>query len=293
MIKEILVSMRPRQWIKNLFVFAALIFARQFSQPHQVILTIEAFIIFCLLSGAVYLFNDLADAENDRQHLNKKNRPIASGRLPTGTAVTAALFISLTALAAAFIIRPSFGAIALLYLVLMIVYSLFLKHVVIVDVLLIAFGFILRVVAGGIIIQVPISEWLYLCTFLLSLFLALSKRRHEVVLLEGKAGLHRKVLTEYSSPLLDQMIAVVTSSTLMAYALYTLTPRTRTEVSTKLYLSIPFVVYGIFRYLYLVHRKAEGGQPEKTLLADPALMVNICLWVVSVFLILRFFPPGS
>ena len=292
MVRDIFISMRPQQWIKNLFVFAALIFARQFSQPHQLLLTIEAFIIFCLLSGAVYLFNDLADAENDRQHLNKKNRPIASGRLPVPAAFTAALLVSLTALAAAFIIRPSFGGVALLYLVSMIAYSLFLKHVVIVDVLLIAFGFILRVLAGGIIIQVPISEWLYLCTFLLSLFLALSKRRHEVVLLAGKAGLHRKILTEYSSPLLDQMIAVVTSSTLMAYALYTLTPRTRTEVGTKLYLSIPFVVYGIFRYLYLVHRKAEGGQPGKTLLTDPALIVDICLWVISVFLILRFFPPA-
>ena len=285
--------MRPRQWLKNLFVFAALIFARQFTQPSQLLLATGAFIIFCLLSGAVYLFNDLADAENDRKHRDKKTRPIASGRLSVPAAFTAALLVSLIALAAAFVIRPSFGGVALLYLVSMIAYSLFIKHVVIVDVLLIAFGFILRVLAGGIIIQVPISEWLYLCTFLLSLFLALSKRRHEVVLLAGQAGSHRKVLSEYSSPLLDQMIAVVTSSTLMAYALYTLTPRTRAEVSTRLYLSVPFVVYGIFRYLYLVHRKAEGGQPGKTLLTDPALMIDICLWVISVFLILRFFPPAA
>jgi len=285
--------MRPRQWLKNLFVFAALIFARQFTQPSQLLLASGAFIIFCLLSGAVYLFNDLADAEGDRQHQDKKTRPIAAGKLPAAAALTAALLVSLTALAAAFIIKPSFGGIAFLYLILMIAYSLFLKHVVIVDVLMIAFGFILRVLAGGIIIEVPISEWLYLCTFLLSLFLALSKRRHEVVLLAENAGLHRKILNEYSSVLLDQMIAVVTSSTLMAYALYTLTPRTRMEVSTRLYLTIPFVVYGIFRYLFLVHRKTGGGQPEKTLLTDPALMINICLWVISVFLILRFFPPAA
>ena len=285
--------MRPRQWLKNLFVFAALIFARQFTQPSQLLLASGAFIIFCLLSGAVYLFNDLADAEGDRQHQDKKTRPIAAGKLPAAAALTAALLVSLTALAAAFIIKPSFGGIAFLYLILMIAYSLFLKHVVIVDVLMIAFGFMLRVLAGGIIIEVPISEWLYLCTFLLSLFLALSKRRHEVVLLAENAGLHRKILNEYSSVLLDQMIAVVTSSTLMAYALYTLTPRTRMEVSTRLYLTIPFVVYGIFRYLFLVHRKTGGGQPEKTLLTDPALMINICLWVISVFLILRFFPPAA
>ena len=293
MFRNIIISLRPRQWLKNLFVFAALIFARQFTEPHQLLLSVAAFIIFCLLSGAVYLFNDLADAEGDRRHEVKKDRPIASGRLSKPAAFITAFLISLAALAAGFLIRPSFGGIAFLYLVMMIAYSLFLKHVVIVDVIMIAFGFILRVLAGGVIIQVPISDWLYLCTFLLSLFLALSKRRHEVVLLGEDAGLHRKILREYSAPLLDQMIAVVTSSTLMAYALYTLTPRTRIMVSTKLYLTIPFVVYGIFRYLYLVHRKTGGGQPEKTLLTDPALMINICLWVISVFLILRFFPPAA
>jgi 4-hydroxybenzoate polyprenyltransferase len=293
MVQDIFISMRPRQWLKNLFVFAALIFARRFTQPHQLLLSAAAFIIFCLLSGAVYLFNDLADAEGDRRHEVKKLRPIASGRLSKPAALSAALLVSLGALGAAFSVSLSFGAVSLVYLALMIAYSLSLKHVVIVDVILIAFGFILRVLAGGVIIQVPISVWLYLCTFLLSLFLALSKRRHEVVLLGKDAATHRKNLVEYSAPLLDQMIAVVTSSTLMAYALYTLTPRTRSEVSARLYLTIPFVVYGIFRYLYLVHRKTGGGEPGKTLLTDPALLADIVLWIIAVFLILRFFPPGG
>ncbi|MFH1037471.1 MAG: decaprenyl-phosphate phosphoribosyltransferase [PVC group bacterium] len=291
MIKSILLSMRPRQWLKNTFVFAALIFARQFTSSGKVLTTLIVFVIFSLLSGAVYLTNDVVDIEEDRRHREKSGRPIAAGRLSPGPALAAALVSSLAALAGAFMIGPNLGLIAAAYLLLMGSYSLLLKRIVIVDVLAISFGFILRALAGGVAIDVPISEWLLICTFLLALFLALCKRRHELVLLGNNASDHREILTEYSADLLDQMIAVVTSSTVMAYALYTLYPRTRIEVSPRLYYSIPFVLYGIFRYLYLVHRKAGGGEPGRTLFTDRALLIDVLLWVVSIILILHFFPP--
>ena len=293
MIKNIILSMRPRQWLKNTFVFAALVFSRQFANTGKVLLSLLVFVIFSLLSGAVYLVNDVVDIEEDRKHEVKNKRPIAAGKLAPATALAAALVSSLAGLAGAFLLRSELGLIAVFYLLLMGAYSLVLKKVVIVDVLVIAFGFILRAMAGGVAIRVPISEWLYICTFLLALFLALCKRRHELVLLGSDASDHREILAEYSPNLLDQMIAVVTSSTVMAYALYTLYPRTRLEVSPRLYYSIPFVLYGIFRYLYLVHRKAEGGEPGRTLFTDRALLVDVLFWVVSIILILRFFPPAA
>lgn len=259
MIRDIIISMRPRQWLKNTFVFAALVFAQKFKDAGSVLLALAAFVVFSLLSGAVYLLNDLADAAEDRLHEGKRDRPIARGSLSPGAALAAALAAAVIALTAAFIINFNLGLIASGYLLLMVLYSFRLKRVVIVDALAIALGFIFRVIAGGVAITVPVSEWLLICTFLLALFLALCKRRHELVLLKEEASSHRKILAEYSPVLLDQMIAVVTSSTVMAYALYTLWPRTRLEVSPRLYYSIPFVLYGIFRYLYLVHRR-EGGE---------------------------------
>jgi len=283
--------MRPRQWLKNAFVFAALVFARRFTDAGFVLSALAAFAIFSFLSGAVYLLNDLADADDDRRHAGKRNRPIARGSLSPSAALAAATSAAAVALAAAFSIKLNLGLIASGYLLLMVLYSLRLKRVVIVDALAIALGFIFRVLAGGAAIDVPVSEWLLICTFLLALFLALCKRRHELVLLgEGAAG-HREILSEYSPLLLDQMIAVVTSSTVMAYALYTLWPRTRLEVSPRLYYSIPFVLYGIFRYLYLVHRQEGGGEPGRTLMADRALLIDVLLWVAAVIAILRFFPP--
>lgn len=293
MIKDMVLSMRPRQWLKNTFVFAALVFSRQFTDSGKVLISLVVFGIFSLLSGAVYLINDVVDIEEDRKHGEKKTRPIAAGRLTPSIAIGTAVATSLLALAGAYIIDPELGLVSLVYLLLMGAYSLFLKRVVIVDVLVIAFGFILRVLAGGVAIGVPISEWLFICTFLLALFLALSKRRHELVLLGKDAAGHRKILAEYSSALLDQMIAVVTSSTVMAYSLYTLSERTRLEVSPRLYYSIPFVLYGIFRYLYLVHRQSEGGEPGRTLFTDRALLIDVLLWVASIVLILRYFPPTA
>ncbi len=283
--------MRPRQWLKNTFVFAALVFSRSFTDPGAVLLSLAAFVIFSLLSGAVYLLNDLADIAEDRLHAGKRGRPIARGSLSVRAALAAALAAGAAALAAAFLINFQLGLLAAGYLLLMVLYSWRIKRVVIVDALAIAFGFIFRVTAGGVAIDVPVSEWLLICTFLLALFLALCKRRHELVLLGDGAAGHRKILAEYSAVLLDQMIAVVTSSTVMAYGLYTLWPRTRLEVSPRLYYSIPFVLYGIFRYLYLVHRKEGGGEPGRTLMADRALLINVVLWVAAVIAILRFFPP--
>jgi len=292
-IPDIIKSMRPQQWLKNTFVFAALVFSRQYMDGEKVLISLAVFVIFSLLSGSVYLVNDVVDREEDRKHSTKSGRPIAAGRLSPSIALSAAVILALLALAGAFFIEPVLGVISLGYLLLITAYSLVLKRVVIVDVLVIAFGFILRVLAGGVAIEVPISEWLFICTFLLALFLALSKRRHELVLLEGEVSGHRKTLSEYSATLLDQMIAVVTSSTVMAYSLYTLAPRTQIEVSPRLYYSIPFVIYGIFRYLYLIHRKAEGGEPGRTLFSDRPLLVDVLLWILAIILILRFYPPAG
>lgn len=290
---DIVISMRPQQWLKNTIVFAALVFSRQFQDGEKVLISLVVFIIFSLLSGAVYLVNDVVDREEDRKHRDKFSRPLAAGRLSPSLALRAAVIVTIPALIGAFCIDPGLGLISLGYLLLISAYSLFLKRIVIVDVLVIAFGFILRVLAGGVAIGVPISEWLFICTFLLALFLALSKRRHELVLLGGETSGHRKTLSEYSANLLDQMIAVVTSSTLMAYSLYTLASRTQIEVSPRLYYSIPFVLYGIFRYLYLVHRKDKGGEPGRTIFADRPLLIDVLLWVLTIISILHFFPPTS
>jgi len=283
---DIIKTMRPRQWTKNLFVFAALVFSRRFLEPGDTLRVLGSFIIFCVLSGAVYIINDIVDREKDRRHELKRTRPIASGRLSCGTAALFAAVLAAAAFVAAFSLGRSFGVVAACYFALMIVYSFFLKHVVIVDVLVIASGFVLRAAAGGCVIHVVISPWLLICTILIALFMVLSKRRHELVLLEDNAAKHRRTLLEYSPYLLDQMIAVVTSSTVMAYALYTMWPRTIEEVSPYLYLTIPFVLYGIFRYLYLVHQKEKGGSPERLLLSDMPLMVDIILWIIAVGVIL-------
>jgi 4-hydroxybenzoate polyprenyltransferase len=282
----ILEAMRPRQWMKNLIIFAGLLFSRRFSNVQDVVTVCVAFVIFCALSGSIYLLNDIADIDEDRCHELKRARPIASGRLRPATAALAAASMTIASIVAAFLIGTALGVVSLAYFLLLLSYSFLLKHVVIVDVLVIAVGFVLRAVAGGVAIGVEVSPWLLICTILLALFLALSKRRHELVLLEGDAPQHRPILEEYSTYLLDQMIAVVTSSTLMAYVLYTLSPRTLHDVSDKLYLTIPFVLYGIFRYLWLVHHKEGGGSPELTLLSDRPLMVDLILWAVSVGLIL-------
>ncbi len=284
----ILESMRPRQWIKNLIIFAGLLFSKSFFDPTDVLTVCGVFVIFCALSGSVYLINDVSDMEEDRHHELKRLRPIASGRLSRSLALKVAIVLATASLAASFFIGLGVGLTSLSYFVLIMAYSFLLKHVVIVDVLVIALGFVLRAIAGGVAIAVEVSPWLLVCTILLALFLVMSKRRHELVLLEADARHHRPILEEYSTYLLDQMIAVVTSSTLMAYVLYTLSIRTQREVSDKLYFTVPFVLYGILRYLWLVHHKEEGGRPEHSLISDKPLMINTLLWVICVGLILWF-----
>jgi len=280
-------SLRPEQWSKNLFVFAALLFGGQLLHRGAVWHAVGAFAIFCALSGAVYLVNDVADRDADRRHPLKRTRAVASGHLSPATALAAAALLGAGALVLAVLLRPLLGAVAAAYLALLLLYSVGLKHYVILDVLTIAAGFVLRAVAGAVAIDVPISHWLLICTTLLALFLALSKRRHESVLLGEGAAVHRRILEEYSPYLLDQMIAIVTTSTLVAYTLYTISPDTVQRLGTdRLGLTIPFVLYGIFRYLYLVHQKRGGGSPAALLLADRPLLACVALWAVTVVLIL-------
>ena len=276
--------MRPRQWTKNLLVFAALIFSQNLGNLPMVSDTTIAFIIFCLLSGSVYTLNDLLDIKQDRTHPKKSQRPLASGKLQPPIAIAAGSILVVLSLANAFWLNTNFGFIALGYFILQIAYSTALKHVVILDVLAVSIGFVLRAIAGAEVINVPISSWLLVCTILLALFLSLGKRRHEIILLEGNAASHRKILYEYSPALLDQMISVVTASTVVAYALYTMSAETITKFQTdNLKYTIPFVLYGIFRYLYLIHQKSEGGSPEKILLNDRPLLINIILYLLTVW----------
>jgi len=279
-------SMRPEQWTKNLIVFAALIFGRRLFDPAAVGLSLAAFFIFCALSGVVYLLNDISDRESDRQHPVKQRRPIAAGRVSPTVALVTALIVGAAAVGAAFFVRPVFGVIAVTYLGLFAGYSRVLKHVVILDVLTIAIGFVLRAAAGAVVIAVPISQWLLVCTILLALFLGLSKRRHELTMLADGAAGHRRILEEYSPYLLDQMIGVVTASTLMAYIIYCTSPETTEKFGTDyLVLTTPFPIYGIFRYLYLVHQRGSGS-PSEVLLTDRPLVACIALWGLVVIAII-------
>lgn len=289
---SLVVSLRPGQWTKNLFVFAGLLFGKQLFDARAVAVSCAAFAIFCALSSVIYLINDVADREADRRHPLKSRRPIASGQLAPGTAVASAVVLAAVAVAGAWLLRPAFALVAVAYLVLLTAYSARLKHVVIIDALTIAIGFVLRAVSGAVAIEVPISHWLLVCMVLLALFLALSKRRHELTLLAGGATDHRRILGEYSPYLLDQMIGVVTASTLIAYIFYTISPETVQNFDTEyLALTIPFPLYGIFRYLYLVHRKEGGGSPAEMLLTDRPLLLCVALWVVAVVLIV--YGPGQ
>jgi 4-hydroxybenzoate polyprenyltransferase len=283
---SLLVSLRPYQWTKNLIIFGALLLGQRLLDLRSLLYALAAFAIFCVLSGVVYLINDVADREADRQHPVKMSRPIASGALPVRTALGAALVLGVTSLSAAFLLRPLFGVLAAAYLGLLALYSGPLKHIVIIDVLTIAIGFVLRAAAGAVAIDVGISHWLYVLTILLALFLALSKRRHELVLLAERATGHRPILEEYSPYLLDQMISVVTASTLVAYAFYTVSPETVSKFGTdRLGLTLPLPIYGIFRYLYLVHQKEGGGSPADMLLTDRPLLICSALWAVAVGII--------
>ena len=280
-------SLRPQQWTKNLFVFAGLLFSGHLLDRAAWPPAVAAFLIFCGLSGAVYLVNDVLDRAADAQHPIKRHRPIASGALSTSVALGAALVLAGVCVAGATAINGQLTLAAVGYVVLLATYSAALKHYVIIDVLTLAAGFVLRAVAGAVAIGVPISHWLLVCTTLLALFIGLSKRRHELTLLnEGAAG-HRPILQEYSPYLLDQMISVVTAATLVAYSVYTISSETAGRLgSDRLGLTIPFVLYGIFRYLYLVHQRNKGGSPSELLLTDRPLLVCVALWVAAVVLVI-------
>jgi 4-hydroxybenzoate polyprenyltransferase len=289
---SLVLSLRPSQWTKNLIIFLPLMFGQRLLDPVAVAYAAAAFAIFCVLSGVVYLINDVADRDADRRHPIKRFRPIASGAVSTRTALTTAAALGTIALGGAFWLRVPFGFLAAGYVGLLAFYSGPLKHVVIIDVLTIAIGFVLRTAAGAIVIDVAIGPWLYVLTILLALFLALSKRRHELVLLADQATGHRRILEEYSPYLLDQMISVVTASTLVAYAIYTVSPDTIQKFQTNmLAITLPFPLYGIFRYLYLVHQKEGGGSPAEMLVNDRPLLICVALWAATVALLIYGLAP--
>jgi len=283
-------ALRPRHWIKNVFVLAPLVFAERLTDPPAAVVALSAFAVFCALASSVYLWNDVADIHRDRLHPRKRYRAIASGRLPVAAAVALATILGAGALAAAFALSRPFAGVCLAYLVLNLAYSLGLKSVVILDVMIVATGFLLRAAGGALVLGVEMSHWLALCTGLLALFLGFVKRRQEIAGLEGPAG-QRPILREYSIPFLDQMISVVTASTVLAYALYALSPEVERKLGTRhLWITIPFVLFGIFRYLYLVHQKGEGESPTELLTADPLLVLNVGLWAASVLVAVYAWP---
>lgn len=281
-------SMRPKQWTKNLILFAPLIFSQNITNQPLLLKSLMSCIIFCLLSGCVYILNDLIDLKQDKFHPIKCKRPLASGMLKPVFAVTAlVVFLILTIALAILFINTPFSLVMASYLLMQVAYSIVLKHIVIIDVFTIAAGFLLRVIAGALAIDVTFSHWLFICTILLALFLALSKRRNEIILLDDKAVSHRKILFEYSADLLDQMISIVSTATVIAYILYTVAPETVNKFNTdNLKYTVPFVLYGIFRYLYLMHQKNEGGSPEKVLLNDRPILLTVILYCLTVCFVL-------
>lgn len=288
---DLIKLMRPMQWSKNSVVFAALVFSKHLLDWHYVFLVLVATLSFCLVASGAYVMNDIRDCENDRQHPLKSLRPLPSGRVRVPTAVMLALLLVAAGIGLSIALGGEFAVLVTAYFILQVAYTFVLKEIVILDVMAIAAGFVIRAGAGGVVIDVPVSPWLIICTFLLMLFLGFCKRRHEIVLLEARATDHRAILKEYSPYFLDQMISVVTASTVVAYAIYTASPEVRDKLGTdKLYLTIPFVLFGIFRYLYLVHQKEEGGNPTQLLLSDRPLITDIVLWFVTVAILLYWKP---
>jgi len=303
-IVSLFLALRPRQWTKNFALFVGIVFAgRLFTLP-SFARACAAFVVFCLASSCIYLFNDLLDLENDRQHPLKRLRPLAAGLLPISWAIggivvlllacatltTLLFFLPIAPLTDIFVpvgANVLFALSVAAYLLLMVLYSLRLKHVILLDVFIIAAGFVLRILAGAVVIPVSISPWLYLVTILLALFLALSKRRHELVLLQDDAASHRQILDEYNLPMLDQMITIVVSATLMAYSLYTFQGPTGDH---RLMVTIPLVLYGMFRYLYLIYKRKEGGSPEEVLLRDRHMLVTVVLCIAIIIVVLYILP---
>ncbi|MCK4506794.1 MAG: decaprenyl-phosphate phosphoribosyltransferase [Candidatus Aegiribacteria sp.] len=295
-LSALLKNLRIRSWTKNLFVFAGILFGNHWDDPRAIGLTALGALGFCLLSSSVYLINDIADRDRDKCHPEKKNRPIASGALPVSLAAVAAFLLASGVLITSWILAPTYALVLSIYLIMQLSYSFKLKHVVILDVLIIAAGFVLRALAGVTLAMdagysdISISHWLIVCTFFLAIFLAFAKRRYEVVSLGENAAGHREILEEYSISLLDELMGIATAASIIGYSIYSVSQRTMELVSTKLWLTIPFVTYGIFRYLYLIHIKGHGGSPDRIILTDKPLLLNILLWVIAVALALTLFP---
>ncbi len=283
MLKNLFISMRPKQWIKNLFIFSALLFVREFTKLDKILLALEAFVLFCLASSAVYLFNDLLDLPKDREHPLKKHRPLASGNISKQAVGSAAFLLLLISIAAGFYLNIPFGYALLAYLILNLLYSLKLKEIIILDVFSIAIGFVFRVVAGAVVIDVPFSVWLILCTFFLTLFLAINKRKNEYAF-DSTSGA-RRVLSEYSIPFLDQISIVSLSATIISYTFYTFS----SEHSKLLMVTVPIVLYGLFYYLFVMSQKREGDNgPSDVFLRERNLRLTVLIWILVVGLILLF-----
>ncbi len=290
-LKALVREMRPKQWLKNGVIFAALVFDRQLGPSHleAVLRTLAGFVVFCLLSGVVYIVNDIADIEADRQHPHKRKRPIASGELSVRSAIISSCLILAVITPVSIWLSPNFALVALAYFLLNLAYSRWLKHVVLIDVLAISLGFVLRVAAGVTLIQVTrFSPWLYICMTLGALFIGFGKRRAELVLLADDANSHRKVLDGYTLPFLDQCILIVSSTTIIAYSLYTFSAPNLPENHIMM-LTVPFVLYGVFRYLYINQVDNQGGAPEDVILSDRPLQVTVLLWGLSVLFIFYLF----
>lgn len=277
--------LRPKQWTKNLLLFAALLFSFEEIRTETILATLLGFILFSLVAGCVYILNDFVDRDRDRQHPVKKYRPMASGQVNPSHALLFGIILLMLSLGTAFMMNPLFGVLCIVYFLLNVSYSFVLKHLVILDMMTIAAGFVLRAIAGGVLIHVPFTPWFLICTMLLSLFLAIGKRRNELTLLEGNTGSHRKVLDNYSITLLDQFNTIVTTATIISYSLFTFT----SDRTIHLMWTIPLVIYGMFRYLYLIHMKNQGGSPDRVLFEDKPILITVILYVISVVTIFTIF----
>lgn len=277
--------LRPKQWTKNLLLFAALLFSFEEIRAETILATLLGFILFSLVAGCVYILNDFVDRDRDRQHPVKKYRPMASGQVNPSHALLFGIILLILSVGTAFMMNPLFGVLCIVYFMLNVSYSFVLKHLVILDMMTIAAGFVLRAIAGGVLIHVPFTPWFLICTMLLSLFLAIGKRRNELTLLEGNTGSHRKVLDNYSITLLDQFNTIVTTATIISYSLFTFT----SDRTIHLMWTIPLVIYGMFRYLYLIHMKNQGGSPDRVLFEDKPILITVMLYVISVVTIFAIF----
>jgi 4-hydroxybenzoate polyprenyltransferase len=284
---ELLRLMRPYQWVKNAFVFTGLLFGHAWHDPHLVAQVMVAFIAFCLVSSAIYTINDIVDLEQDKQHPKKRKRPLASGRVSVHAAVMLAVVLGVLGLSLAYVAAPAVLAILVAYALMNIAYSLRLKHVVILDVFVIATGFMLRILAGTLGVGIPPSQWLLLCGLMVTLFLGFTKRRAEIIALTEDKTAHRKVLEHYSPVLLDKMIGITAAGLIMSYSLYTMSADTiRIHGTANLIYTVPFVMYGVFRYIYLLHHQSRGGDPSHDLMRDPHLFIVVGAWLVTTFLLI-------